>query len=334
MATTPWLDFDTIKKTVSLEMVLNHYRVELRGSGGALRGKCPLPMHGSKESKASFNATLTKGVGGIWACQSASCVKARDGKRGGNALDFVAAMEGCTIREAAHKLAEWFGVRSEDTHANENNSAPKPKLVSKEKSGGGEIANKPLTFTLRGIEHKHPYLESRGVDEAMARRFGIGYFPGRGSMQNRIVIPIHNERGELLAYAGRAADDRSEPKYKFPSGFHKSLELYNLNRTIGEDNPRKRVVVVEGFFDCLKVSAAGLPCVALMGSSLSETQEELLVRHFKGVFLFLDGDDAGKRATDDILVRLGRRLWVHASMLPRGMQPDSLSAEEIRKTLW
>jgi len=153
-------------------------------------------------------------------------------------------------------------------------------------------------------------------------------------MQNRIVIPIQNEKRELVAYAGRAADDRSEPKYKFPSGFHKSLELYNLHRAIAEDNPRKRVVVVEGFFDCLKVSTAGFPCVALMGSSMSEAQEELLVRHFIGVCLFLDGDDAGRGATDELIVRLGRRMWVHAAMLPEGVQPDSLSAEEIRKALW
>src|ERR1700678_4467042 len=111
--TTAWVDFESIKKAVSLEMVLNHYRVELRSvASGTLRGKCPLPMHGSKESGASFTATLTKGMGGVWACQSASCVKARDGKRGGNALDFVATMEACTLRDAAEKMAEWFAIPS------------------------------------------------------------------------------------------------------------------------------------------------------------------------------------------------------------------------------
>jgi DNA primase len=152
-------------------------------------------------------------------------------------------------------------------------------------------------------------------------------------MQNRIVIPIHNERGEMVAYAGRSIDN-TEPKYKFPSGFHKSLELYNLHRAIGEGNTRRRVVLVEGFFDCLRVSATGFPCVALMGCSRSEAQEELLMRYFKGVWLFLDGDNAGSEATDALLVSLGRRLWVHASILPDGIQPDGMSAGEIRKALW
>src|ERR1700733_14511309 len=108
-----WVSFEEIKQAVSLEMVINHYRIELRKVNAAtLRGKCPLPMHGSDTSRASFTATLTKGVGGVWACQSHSCIAARGGKRGGNALDFVATMEQCSIRDAAAKLQEWFSAPS------------------------------------------------------------------------------------------------------------------------------------------------------------------------------------------------------------------------------
>jgi hypothetical protein len=91
-----WVDFDAVKRAVSLEMVLHHYRIELPSVGaGTLRGKCPLPMHGADhKNRARFTATLTKGIGGVWACQSTSCIKARDGKKGGNALDLVATMEG------------------------------------------------------------------------------------------------------------------------------------------------------------------------------------------------------------------------------------------------
>ena len=73
-------------------------------------------------------------------------------------------------------------------------------------------------------------------------------------MQNRIVIPIHNADGLLVAYAGRAIDG-SEPRYKFPAGFRKSLELFNLHRVGREAS----VVLVEGLFDCMKVSQAGYP---------------------------------------------------------------------------
>ena len=151
-------------------------------------------------------------------------------------------------------------------------------------------------------------------------------------MQGKIVIPIHNGNGELLAYAGRAIDG-SEPRYKFPAGFHKSLELYNLHRAIGEANIDRRVVVVEGFFDCLRVSGAGFTCVALMGSSISNAQEKLFVQHFKSVILLFDGDDAGHQAGTDGLARLGRSTWVFAPELPRGKQPDMLDVEEIQVLL-
>jgi DNA primase len=318
-----------------LEMVIQHYRIELRRvSATSLRGKCPLPMHGSDTSRASFTATLAKGVGGVWACQSHSCVAARSGKKGGNALDFVAVMEGCSIRDAAVKLQDWFGVQSAaEEPAASRPESPKPAaLVSKEKTEGIGEGNKPLGFTLQGIDPAHAYLKNRGVNEETARTFGIGYFSGRGSMSGRVVFSIHNEKGELVAYAGRATDD-SEPRYKFPAGFHKSVELYNLHRAIGDGNTRRRVVVVEGFFDCLKVTAAGFPCVALMGSAMSEAQEELLLRHFSVACVLLDGDEAGREAGKDCLTRLGRRMWVWAPALPDGKQPDMLTSEEIQALL-
>jgi len=229
-------------------------------------------------------------------------------------------------------MQEWFGI-STVSHEAPPASNPKPEekaeLVSKNKKEKEEGENKPLKFALQGIEANHPYLEGRGVYSATAHTFGIGYFSGRGSMSGRIVFEIRNEKGELLAYAGRAIDG-SEPRYKFPAGFHKSHELYNLHRAIGEGNSRRRVVVVEGFFDCVKVSEAGFPCVALMGSSMSEAQAELLAKHFNVACILLDGDEAGQLAAMDCLTRLGRRMWVWAPALPEGKQPDMLSAEEIQ----
>ena len=66
-----WVSFDEIKKTVTLQMAIEHYGIPLRRTNAnTLRGKCPLPAHGSEKSNESFTATLTKGVGGAWACQS------------------------------------------------------------------------------------------------------------------------------------------------------------------------------------------------------------------------------------------------------------------------
>src|SRR5258708_1485561 len=323
-----WVSFDEIKKLVPLKAGLDHYGVPLRNTGpNALRGKCPLPSHSSKDSRESFTATLNKGTGGAWACQSQSCIKAR-GRVGGNVLDFVAAMEGCSVRDAAIKLQTWFLVPAageshepigKEPHA--DISACKEPEVSEENDGARESeSNKPLTFTLQNVDSAHAYLGERGVTGGIAKTFGVGLFTGKGSMHDRIVFPIHNPEGELVAYAGRAIDG-SEPRYRFPPGFHKSLELFNLHRVRGELS----VVLVEGFFDCMKVTQAGFPCVALMGSTMSERQEELLAQHFGHIVVMLDGDESGIVAAQGIADRLRQVIYqVDVVTLADGAQPDKL----------
>jgi DNA primase len=335
-----WVSFDEIKKTVTLQMAIEHYGIPLRRvNANSLRGKCPLPTHGSGKSNESFTATLTKGVGGAWACQSQSCIKSR-GRVGGNVLDFVAAMEQCSVRDAAIKLQMWFlvpaagetrGPVGNEPHADISaGKEPEPHLVSENNNGVGEYeSNKPLTFTLQNVECGHAYLTERGLTEETAKTFGVGFFAGKGSMHDRIVIPIHNREGELVAYAGRAIDG-SEPRYKFPAGFHKSLELFNLHRVKGEVS----VVLVEGFFDCMKITQAGFPCVALMGSTMSRAQEELLRECFGQVVVMLDGDEAGRVAAEGIAERLQRVVYqVQVVDLPQGVQPDQLSVEELHHLL-
>ena len=310
-----WVDFKAIKAAVTMEMVLGRYGVNwLRKKDDELRGRCPIHQG---EGQSTFHVSLGKNVFHCFSC------KAR-----GNVLDFVAAMEKCSVRDAGVKLSEWFAVSAE---------APTTAKLAQAQSRGVSTdteteTNQPLKFQLKGVDHEHPYLKERGITAETALTFGVGYFGGKGSMRGRVVIPIHNERGELVAYSGRAIDG-SEPRYKLPAGFHKSLELFNLHRVIGKSSGQGRVVVVEGFFDCIKVSEAGFACVALMGSSLSDQQEELLGRHFKNARLLLDGDEAGQRATDELLLRLGRRMWVNTVILKHGRQPDELSREELWRLL-
>jgi DNA primase len=90
---------------------------------------------------------------------------------------------------------------------------------------------------------------------------------------------------------------------------------------------------VEGFFDCMNVAQAGFPCVALMGSTMSNTQENLL-EDFAHVVVMLDGDKAGKSAADGISDRLQQIVYkVDMVELPDGMQPDRLSADEVHSLL-
>ena len=261
-----WVNFKAVKEEVSMEMILAHCGIELRKvNQTSLRGNCPLPTHSDKATENSFSVSTAKNA---WACQSSSCRQARDGKTGGNILDFVAVMESCTIRDAGLKIQEWFHVEASNERPKDyvpSRDRPKNKLATKKKDEGGdetqakspddenaEAVNQPLEFQLKSVDTTHPYIRQRGITPKTAEHFGIGYFNGRGQMTGRLVIPVHNERGELIGYAGRAVDDKlaeEEGKYKTP--FSKSLVLFNLHRAL--EYKSKVAVVVEGFFDCLKV---------------------------------------------------------------------------------
>jgi DNA primase len=132
-----------------------------------------------------------------------------------------------------------------------------------------------------------------------------------------------------VAYAGRALDG-DIPKYKLPAGFRKGCELFNIHRAAATSN--KTVIVVEGYFDCVRVHQAGFPCVvALMGSSLSASQEKLLREHFACVVLMLDGDAAGRTASRQIRDKLSAQLSVAVALVPEGTQPDQQSPSAIRE---
>ena len=89
-------------------------------------------------------------------------------------------------------------------------------------------------------------------------------------------------------------------------------------------------IVVEGFFDCLRVHQAGYRnVVALMGASLSEVQEKLLLERFAQLVVMLDGDEAGRRASQQLVARLSGRVSLTRVVVPSGGQPDQLSNEEI-----
>jgi len=189
----------------------------------------------------------------------------------------------------------------------------------------------PLGFALRGIDNRHPYLAARGIETAMAREFGVGYYAGPGILSGRVVIPIHNQRGELVAYCGRAVNG-AEPRYRFPAGFAKSQLLFNFHRAAAA--AKSTVVVVEGFFDCLRLRQAGVrSVVALMGSILYEPQQSMLLERFRRVILMLDGDAAGRRGSADIAAQLRPYAAVRVLHLPDHVQPDQLPTVAAREIL-
>lgn len=312
---TPQADFRSIKQRIPIDALLARYGVKLRSVGPHnLCGPCPLPTHTSRKSRDSFSVNLSRQV---WSCHSASCIAARGGRLGGHVIDLVTILERCGLREAGLRLQDWFSVRP---------SHPAPTVAPAMASSSAE-PNRPLGFALQGIDTLHPYLTKRGISPSTARWFGVGMYHGVGFLAGRCVIPIRDDKSRLVAYVGRAVNGE-EPKYRFPAGFRKSQVLFNLHRAIETDG--HNVIVVEGFFDALKVYQAGHPAVvALMGSSFSQRQSELLLSRFASVTLMLDGDQPGRRAAEVIAKLLKPKVCVHKVELPNRVQPDQLSSAEI-----
>lgn len=341
----PFIDFGAVKAAVSFQQVLEHYgfTAEMRSTrnGDGLEGACPIHPGTGKDI---FKVTLSKNC---WFCHNSAC------KCGGNHLDFVAKMENCNAHEAALKLDQWFDLglvgKSESrpqqpptvSSTPQTTSSPSPISEMSERlqeapDDSGE--NVPLSFKLENLKSDHAYLTERGLTPETVELFGLG-FCAKGTMSGRVVIPIKNAQGELVGYCGRwpgqAPDER--PKYKLPNGFKKSIEIFNLDRALSEQQGLP-LIVVEGFFDVMKLWQMGYPrAVSLMGSSLSEAQEEALIQASasrQGIILMFDEDDAGRMGREKALVRLARRLFVRIVPLPReGAQPDHLSEKEIRDLL-
>src|SRR5258707_14408519 len=128
-----WVDFKAVKTAVTLQMVLGHYGVNwLRKKEDELRGRCPIHKG---EGTDTFHANLIKNAFHCFSCRSR-----------GNVLDFVAAMEQCTVRDAAVKLAEWFSVVSDNSGQQASSNPPAPQPVPPDSGGEARPENKSLTF--------------------------------------------------------------------------------------------------------------------------------------------------------------------------------------------
>jgi len=343
MAKTAFVDFKAVKAAITMEQVLEHYGLmdKFKRGTDSLNGPCPIHK-GSNPTQ--FRVSLSKN---IWNCFS-EC------KHGGNVLDFIAEMENVSIHAAALKAIAWFNLDPEAMAANSDKGesgeaerpVPAPKAAAKpaaspkpapapEKSA----PNTPLKFRLDKLERSHPYLlEQRGLTPETIVDFGIG-FCSKGMMADRIAIPIHNVKGEVVAYAGRFPGEPGEdtPKYKLPQGFRKSQELFNIDRAIKEP-ANMPLVIVEGFFDAMKLHQHGCrKVVALMGSTLSAAQEELIRQHTNSqshVIVMLDENEAGKAGREDIACRLSKFCFVRVHQFSQpDMEPEHLTAEEVQQLM-
>lgn len=295
------MEMDELKQRLSIEEVLNYYGIaNLKKSGNSLHGSCPIHRG---DNPGAFNVSLDKN---LWNCFT-HC-------GGGPVIDLIMKIENISLYEAILRAEQMIGGCK----------------VKKKESIRAETVkkNKPLEFRLT-LDPAHPYLKKRGIKFETAKYFGIGYC-NYGILKGRIAIPIYDEKARLVAYCGRAINDE-KLRYKFPKGFRKNLVLYNYHNV--KDTKEKEIVVVEGYFDLYRVYQAGYACVAIMGGSISEVQEQLLVSLNKKLVLMFDGDKAGRKATKKAIGLLKGKVDFRVLHLRNDIQPDDLTEAQIKDLL-
>lgn len=182
------------------------------------------------------------------------------------------------------------------------------------------------------LQPEHPYLSERGISAATAEKLRCGYLPeGKSQLAGRVVFQIRGceVKGKeistpILTHIGRAVTEEqteARGKWSFYKGFHKSIELFHLDRLLGDREVKEkvkeagRIILVEGCTDVAKLVEAGIEhCVASFGADVSEAQchKLRLITDMLGVSeitLMFDRDAAGQRATRTATERLSEAGW-------------------------
>jgi DNA primase len=324
-------------------------RVQLKRSGREWKGLSPF----NKEKTASFFVNDQKAS---WFDFSA--------QRNGDIFDFVMETEGLGFAEAVERLAAMAGVpmpvASEHAAAEERHRKSLHEII--------ELAAKFFEATLasRIGARARGYLADRAIEPATQLKFRLGYAPSErfalkehlgaqgisvehmveagllvagddipvpyDRFRDRVMFPISDLRGRVIAFGGRALDKDAPAKYlNSPETplFHKGALLYNSAAARAATHDGHPLIAVEGYVDVIAMVTAGFPAtVAPLGTALTEEQLGLLWRMADEPILCFDGDSAGRRAAYravDLalpLLRPGKSLLF--ATLPEGQDPDDL----------
>lgn len=226
---------------------------------------------------------------------------------GGDLFKFVQKMEGCNFREALKKLAGWYGLSDTDDWQ----PVKYPPIRREQPTKSVELIN-PIYVDnlLRNHQMVLGLLEEYVPDNEILRdtykTFEVGvassFLPyDYNDLCNRLIFPIHNERGELVAFAGRyQGDTKGTEIRKYVNSpdspvYHKSKILYGLYQAQEAIKQHKFVYITEGYKDVLAMHAAGYRnTVAICGTALTEQHAEFLSRYTRYAIVMLDGDEAGQ----------------------------------------
>jgi len=169
------------------------------------------------------------------------------------------------------------------------------------------------------------YAINRGITIDIAKRWEIGY--DKHKEHPRMVFPVRDRHKNLVGLVGRRLRQSTKSKYYNYWNFSKGKFLYGMHL-----HESDWVVVTEGQMDAIILDSYGIPTVAIMGSKMSNDQEELLCE-YKKVFLALDGDEEGVRGTLDAIDRLKDRVILHLLNIARGKDPADYGKEAIESLL-
>ena len=333
---------DTLRQKVDIVEVISEY-VPLRKSGRSYVGLCPF----HNERTPSFSVSPERQVYHCFGCGA-----------GGTVFRFLMDIEGISFAETVSLLAERCGIPLPDSLHAPAPRSPKLERYRQAHDLAAKAFNHILMNTDAGVQALH-YLLSRGISRTTMATFQLGYAPpsGRAMMsflqqkgfsaeeliacglavdlggelvdrfRGRVIIPIADRRGQVVAFGARALDDDAKPKYlNSPEYelFHKGRMLFNVHRARKAIRRERRALLLEGYMDVLAVAQAGIECaVATLGTSLTEEQAQLLKADCDKVVIAYDGDEAGRKATVraiDVLEQAGVTPVV--LRLPDGMDPD------------
>jgi len=341
---------DKVKQQADIVRVVGEY-VQLKKGGQNFRGLCPF----HSEKTPSFNVHPVRQIYHCFGCG-----------KGGDVFNFVMEMERCEFPEAVRIVAEKCGIpvpsKRERTPEKKRESQQRSLLVEMHREAQAFFV-KQLEGTLEG-KAARAYLEDRGLDKEVLVRFGIGYAPSGGDLlvrhlkprypepllaasglvsrdaggrlfdrfRRRIMFPIANESGKIVAFGGRALGDE-QPKYLNSPESHiysKSNVLYHLDRAREALRQQDFAVLVEGYMDAIAAARAGAGnVVASCGTSLAEPQVKLLSRFTRRIVVNYDPDTAGQAATErSLAILLEHGFEVRVLALPGKADPDKFIREQ------
>src|SRR5665213_244372 len=318
--------------------------VKLRRSGNSYRGPCPF----HQGTGPNFSVVPAKGLYHCFVCKESGDVFTYLQKRLGmdfpDAIRYVANKAGIVIEEVQRSaeavdprqpiwdlnsmVADWFRTQLWDERTGES---ARNYLALRRVSR--EVADRfGLGFAPRDLDAMRNHLVALGVSEETLLAAGLLVRRDDGDalrprFRDRLMFPIVDASGHHVAFGGRLLGP-GDPKYLNSSEspvFTKGRVLYGLHMAKHAIRREGRVMIVEGYFDVVRVVSAGFEwVVAPLGTALTEEQAAMLPRYAKQAFLLYDHDEPGLKATfksGDLLLR--EKMSVQVVTLPEGEDPDS-----------